>query len=432
MKRRKFLKSSTLGTASLLAAPYLLPSGRLFAKTMDRKVNHVVFCLFAGGIRNIESVHQQEGNLMPGILAGEDSNIPGLDPIPASPWPNRLESEGTLFPEMRYAQGPTGHFNGHTVALTGVYTNTGLNLRANPEYPTIFEYYLKHNTPAVTAKNAWWVSNALGPYPALNYSRFPGYGPLYGANHITPVSLINAYQILSQPKQFQFHEEEAVMEMRNFLNNNFDKEAGSSDTGNFNTPQDAEEIRAFIKNLLDKGTSGAFSNPLGIPNPYANNDIYTILFAEEVMKAFTPELLVVNITDVDVCHQNFTQYCNNLRKADYAVAHLWSLIQNTPGMKDDTLLVIMPEHGRNLGSNTVLDVYGRNGIDHTGDDTSREIFSLILGPTGVINRNMRVGTASNPVGESIDIVPTIAHALGFDVNIPQGMLPGSVLNGAFV
>ena len=419
-------------TAGLLASPYLLPAGRLFAKTLDRKVNHIVFCLFAGGIRNIESVHQNEGNLMPGVLDGEDSNIPGLDPIPPSPWPVSLASEGTLFPEMRYAQGPTGHFNGHTVALTGVYTNTGLNLRANPEYPTIFEYYLKHNTPAVTAKNAWWVSNALGPYPALNYSRHPNYGPLYGANHITPISLINAYQILSQPKQFQFHEEEAVMEIRNFLNSNFDKEAGRSDTGNFNTPQDAEEIRAFIKKLLDKGISGAFSNPLGMPDQFANNDIYTILFAEEVIKAFAPELLVVNITDVDVCHQNFSQYCNNLRKADYAVSHLWSLIQNTPSMKDDTLLIIMPEHGRNLGTNTVQDVYGRNGIDHTGDNTSREIFSLILGPTGVVNKNNQVGSASNPVGESIDMVPTMAHALGFDVNIPAGMLSGKVLSQAFV
>ncbi|MDZ7847124.1 MAG: hypothetical protein U5L96_10335 [Owenweeksia sp.] len=38
---------------------------------------------------------------------------------------------------------------------------------------------------------------------------------------------------------------------------------------------------------------------------------------------------------------------------------------------------------------------------------------------------------SNAVGESIDIVPTIANALGFDSEIP-GLLPGQVLNEAFV
>ena len=43
--------------------PYILPGGRLFARTASRRVNHVVFCLFAGGVRNIESYNKK--------LAGE-------------------------------------------------------------------------------------------------------------------------------------------------------------------------------------------------------------------------------------------------------------------------------------------------------------------------------------------------------------------------
>lgn len=434
MKRRNFIKKTGLAAAAGIAAPFILPSGRLFARTMNRKVNHVVFCLFAGGVRNMESVHQNEGNLMPALLEGADSNNPGLDSLPPSPWGIRLHKEGTMFQEMRYKEGPTGHFNGHTVAITGVYTNTGLNLRSNPDYPTVFEYYLKHNSPAVTAKNAWWVSNALGPYPALNYSKYPGYGPLYGANHITPTSLISlaTYPSIGQPKQFQFHEEEKVLGMRDFLNKNFNKSLENSNSGNYNTPEDTVEIRNFIQSLFDRGVQGEFLNPLGVPTNISNNDIFTILFAEETIKTFQPELLVVNMTDVDACHQNFTQYCNNLRKADYAVAHLWKTIQETPGMANDTVLIIVPEHGRNLQGNTVQDVYGRNGIDHTGDPTSREIFAMILGPDGVVNKDLVVGTPNNPVGESIDIVPTIANVLGFDTQIPGGLLPGRALTEAFV
>lgn len=370
---------------------------------------------------------------MPAMLPGSDSTIPGLDPIPASPLGTHLKNLGTLFPEFRYKDGPTGHYNGHTVALTGAYTETGLNLSVNPDRPTIFEYYLKHNSPTVTGRNAWWVSNSLGPYPALNYSSYPGYGPMYGANHLTPTALLSArtYPVIGQAKQFEFHEEEAIGGMRNFLNQVFNQQAGTDGVGNINTPQDAAAIQAFIKEMFDIGVSGGFSNPLGVPNQFATNDIFTILFAEEVIKAFNPELLVVNMTDVDACHQNFTAYCNNLRKADYAVAHLWETIQQTPGMQDDTILVIAPEHGRNLSPNTVQDVYGRLGIDHTGDPTSREIFALIIGPDGMINQNQSVGTAANPVGESIDLVPTIAHALGFDVNIPSGMLNGRVLDEVF-
>ena len=272
MKRRQFLKKSSMMTAGAFSMPFLLPTGSLYAKTLNRRVNHVVCCLFAGGIRNLESVHMAEGNLMPAMLDGMDSTNPGLDPLPPSPRPVRLFKEGTLFPEFRYTEGPTGHFNGHTVALTGRYTNTGLNLQANPQFPTIFEYYLKHNSPTVTAKNAWWVSNTLGPYPALNYSRHPDYGPMYGANHLAPTSFLGAFNVVSNPKIFQFHEEEKVLGMRNFLNENFGKEAVSEGRGNFNTVSDAKDIADFFQKLVTRASNGQYNNPLGVPNQYANND----------------------------------------------------------------------------------------------------------------------------------------------------------------
>ncbi|MEL6845179.1 MAG: hypothetical protein AAFP02_18380, partial [Bacteroidota bacterium] len=95
-------------------------------------------------------------------------------------------------------------------------------------------------------------------------------------------------------------------------------------------------------------------------------------------------------------------------------------------------MIMVPEHGRNLLPNTIMDVYGRAGIDHTGDPTSREIFSMILGPDSVIKQGQTVGTPSVPIGESIDIVPTVAHLLGFDSQIPGGLLPGRVLTEAIV
>ena len=68
MGRRNFIKKLTLTTTGIIGAPYLLPTGRLFASTGIRKANHVVFCLFAGGVRNQESVHKMDGNLMPYTL----------------------------------------------------------------------------------------------------------------------------------------------------------------------------------------------------------------------------------------------------------------------------------------------------------------------------------------------------------------------------
>ena len=70
MDRRRFIKNIGLTAAGAMAAPYLLPGGRLFAASGLRKVNHVVFLLFAGGVRNLESVQFNDGNLMPNMLSG--------------------------------------------------------------------------------------------------------------------------------------------------------------------------------------------------------------------------------------------------------------------------------------------------------------------------------------------------------------------------
>jgi hypothetical protein len=77
----------------------------------------------------------------------------------------------------------------------------------------------------------------------------------------------------------------------------------------------------------------------------------------------------------------------------------------------------------------LIDAYGRYAIDHTSDAMSREIFCLVAGPAGTVNRNQVI---TQQTGESIDIVPTIANILGFDVDLPGGFLPGRVLNEAFV
>ena len=47
MKRRNFLKNTALGAAAI-TAPFILPSGRLFAATGSRMADHVVFVAFAG------------------------------------------------------------------------------------------------------------------------------------------------------------------------------------------------------------------------------------------------------------------------------------------------------------------------------------------------------------------------------------------------
>ncbi|MCB9235433.1 MAG: alkaline phosphatase family protein [Bacteroidia bacterium] len=439
MKRREFLKKAGLTAAGVVAAPYILPSGRLFAATGSRIANHVVLCLFAGGVRNWESVGKAEGNLMPNLLNGNESISPdiqfGMDPLPAKPLSSPLQNLGTLYKEFRYNEGPAGHYAAHSVALTGRYADTAINLNRPPEYPTIFELYRKHTSPTQSPLNAWWVSNSLGPYPYLHYSTYPGYGSLYGANYIQPTSLISlsGYNVLGNMRQFTSSQNTSVEELRNFLDKNFSGSYDVNSGGITNAAGEYVTVRNFLRDLLANAAAGQYNNPWGA-GASMNNDMYNIFFAEEIIKKFQPELTVVNMQDVDVCHFEFTSYCNNLRKADHAVARLWNTIQSTPGMQNDTILIVVPEHGRNAQSNTIIDAFGRYAVDHTaidggGDQTSREIFCLVAGPGNLVNQGTVV---TQQIGESIDVAPTVARILGFDSDIPSEVsLPGQHLAGAF-
>lgn len=432
--RRNFIKKAGLATAGAMVVPYLLPSGRLFAATGARKANHVVFCLFAGGVRNLETLQKAEGNLMPNTLTGTEAIssdiLAGMDFLPP-PSGTPLQLSGTLFKDFKYSSGPTGHFNGHTTAITGVYTDTDLDIKTNPENPTIFEYYRKHNSPSQTALNAWWVSNSLGPYPALNFSKDPNYGALYGANHIQPGSIISlgGYNALGNPKVFNASQLNSSKGVRSFLDNNFANQTNAADAGITNAEGDANQIEGFIQQSFNEAVSGMYNNPWNLGQSM-NNDMYNIFFTEKILQRFKPELMVVNMQDVDIAHSNFTQYCNNMRKADYALTHLWNTIQSTPGLANDTVLIVAPEHGRNLTHNSIVDSFGRYALDHTNDQTSREIFCLILGPSGKVKAN----NYPPGVGESIDIVPTIADVLGFYTDIPFAYRNrmGNPLSQAFI
>lgn len=431
MKRRQFLRNAGLTAGAIAAAPWILPSGRLFAATGTRLVDHVVLCMFAGGVRNLEAVHKSEGNLMPGMLTGNENisadiastltALPGITGL-------TLQEQGTLFKEFRFKQGPTGHYHGYNTTITGRYVNNTLNTRGRPEFPTLFELYRKHSAPEKNALNAWLVTQSTNLYPLLNHSNYPGYGAAYGANQITPNSLLGytLSQELNDMLMLDPTHETGVEKVRNFLDNNFQLSGMNLNSAFRNTEEDAATIQTFISKMYTDLQSGLHTNPWGVP---MNGDMRNIFYAEEIIKSIKPELLVVDMFSVDAAHRDFTSYCHSLYQASWAMHHLWQTIQQTPGMTNNTLMIIVPEIGRNATGNSLRDANNRAGLDHTSeDDMSRELFCMITGPASVVKQNQVISTVE---GESIDVIPTIAHALGF-YDGAAGMLTGQKLLQAFV
>jgi hypothetical protein len=158
MKRREFvIKSATLAAGGMVL-PYILPSGRLFARTNAPKADHVVLVIFGGGLRQQDSILQRyladsqgynvEGNILYNMLEGAApaskiaygltpaGQTNGSQPIPRI-LSQSLQKQGTIFQEMRAISG--GHYGGLNSLITGSRVQ-GQGLKVRPMNPTIFEY----------------------------------------------------------------------------------------------------------------------------------------------------------------------------------------------------------------------------------------------------------------------------------------------------
>lgn len=435
MRRRSFIQKASAATAGAMVLPYILPTGRLFAATGSQLAQHVVMVMFAGGVRQQESILQTylsqsqgipiEGNIMYNMLNGAapaqkivygtDGALEGDTPIQQI-LSQTLQQQGTLFREVRSSH--AGHYGGMNALVQGN-TLFSQGLRQKPINPTIFEYVRKHlNAPA---SKVWFVGNGIGnSTPLLNYSNHAEYGAEYGANFLAPNITFGAQGIEHLSNAKIYHPEEQlspIYEMKHFLDNNFENVAGTLE-GVYNTEEEKQDIKAFLKAMYLAG------NNIAKPPVADNGDLTTVGYACEVMKWFKPTLTVINIGAVDACHSNYTAYLAALHRADHAVGHIWNTIQTQiPGMASNTIMLVSPECGRNLNPNPIKDKNDWYSFDHSDQNTQR-VFTQMVGPN--VGSNLAVGSESNQVGETADNVPTIAEILGIKNEVlGSGLLSGS-------
>ncbi len=420
MKRRKFLKTAGAAAAGAASIPYILPSGRLFAATGSQLAEHVVYVLFAGGVRQQESVLQRylddsqgvpyAGNIMYNMLEGAPpsakivygNGVGGQTPIPKL-LDDTLQKQGTLFKEVNALS--AGHYGGLNNLIQGNRAVTQ-GLKQKPVNPTIFEYARRHG--GLSATDTWFIGNGIGgSTPLLNYSANPDYGAQYGANFFAPTVTFGnlGREYLSNAKVYHPEDELSPMyQMKYFLDNSFENFGKGLETIG-NTEEEKQDIKDFMRKMYNKG--GAYERPPGAQN----SDAITIGYTAEVLSHFKPKLTVLNLSNVDGCHSNFTGYLRSLHKADHSVGFLWNHIQNIPEMKDNTVMIVTPECGRNLEPNGIKDVENDfAAYDHSDQNTTR-VFTMMAGKN--VPSDLVVGSEGNQIGKTTDNVVTIAEILGF-------------------
>jgi hypothetical protein len=425
MNRRDFFKKAGLATAGTVAAPYILPTGRLFARTNTPKAEYVVMVMFAGGVRQQESVLQRyledsqevtgaAGNIMPNLFDGvaPDRKIVygtdpgggatrGSEPIPRI-LSQSMQSTGTVFKEMKAIS--AGHYVGLNTLITGS-LGTAQGLKTRPKYPTIFEYLRRH--AGFDAIDTWFIANSLGnSTPLLNSSKHADYGLQYGGNMFVAPYTFGAVgkEILGNAKAYSKADLAPMYYMKNFLDQSFGLTLDQLETIK-NTDDEKTRIKEFIRGVYQRQALGQIPRP-----PVTDNgDAVTISYAAEVLRYFKPKFLTLNMSGVDGCHSNFTGYLRSLHRADHSVGWLWSYIQNNiPEMAGKTIILVAPECGRNLKPNPILDENDWYAYDHS-DANAMRVWGVMAGKNVP---QMSIGGQGNPVGRLTDIVPTIADIFG--------------------
>ena len=467
LSRRKFL-------GGLAATTALAPLIKIKRARGASTGGHVVIVGIGGGLRLNESLGMAEGATMPNLfgttplVSGFGSGgAPRIAPEYAAmarplalptPRAQPLHTLGTLITNLRYADGPPGHLQGQGCLLSGFYNRLENRADAHLPVPTIFELYRRAtNAPAT---DAWYISMVGGFYRALIASDNSGYGAKYAGVYLQPPGAmqplvpiitsgqrtINITQATPPPTiPADAAEDAAVAKLTAVLDASSPPWAADDPIVHL-TNEDNARVQTHLSEIYsDSSYQAFFPDAFGIGLAKSGggvdgtNDAKTIYHAERVLQKFKPAVMGVTLLDIDVCHQDFNGYLRGQQLADACVNHLWNFIQADPELRDNTTMIVLPEHGRHLfmnGNNP--DSYGRSGIDHgQGDNGDRDVWMLALGPT--IKQNQVIaptgitqpGRASGRY-ETIDAVMTAAAMLGLDATMAQvlaayGARPGMLI-----
>jgi hypothetical protein len=300
-----------------------------------------------------------------------------VDNLSLAPHHARIASQGTLF---------TDDFN-ETVELHGYMSTELLTGRdgstEHPRFPTWTEY-IRRETALPAAK--FWMLQPMAKYGAWtwdrkHYSSHAGFGSRDGATSITTSATFVEGDDLDLRRRVETQVEAGLGHSR----------------------QEREQIVEFIADLRARrawlpGGTGPATRP-AVP-AVQQHDAVCLRVATEVLKAFRPRLITVQLLGFDEAHRSYRHYVRHISAIDEIVGAMWDEIQADAALRATTALFIRPDCGRN-------DEVSHGGrLDHAhGDCGAHYVWSLAAGPDF-----KRGATITDRVNRR-DWAPTITYAL---------------------
>ena len=354
MNRRTFLRSAIgSGAAAALGSLGGLPGRTAYASRESTPAEahrrKLIVVVFGGGTRSSESIHDPEHRYIPHL------------------W-NEMVPRGTLFTNMR-VEHKVVHPNCTGSILTGHWEWDDIDWSRPVTHPTIFEIYRKARGAPDTAAWAFVYASILAK---AGESLSPGYGPGFAANVVEPPTIDRSTAeemdrlLRRAAASGSIQAELAAARRCEHLARSTSRIARGG--------LQSQAARAFLDREHEtwKSASGTTSH-----------DAFLTDRAIACMRTFAPDVMAVAYGEIDCAHYgSWSRYVEAIRRTDQLTWRLWRATYEIDDYRDRTLMLILPDHGREL------DVPGRWGFIHHSDfytnegadEGCRRVWMLALGP----------------------------------------------------
>ncbi len=375
--RRRFLS-----VAGMLMAGLILPKGH--AEVIPRAVagtGHKIVVAVIGGVRRAETFSPE------GL-----ENIPHLS--------SDLLPQSLLYPHTRN-EGVTAHFNAISSILTGNWQRVDDWGKLAPTTPTLFEQFRKGF--GVDGSDTWVVASNKALTSQIGASSAADFGAAFGANVVFPKQLMLTAVVdaLRGGRTANMADRSKVeAELESALE-------GSNYEGlGWNVFDASDRLDPRVRSSMQAAIAGFVQG--GGPT---SGDELTFFMSREIMRKFSPQLLVIVFSDVEAAHfGSYSLHVSGIRTADRLAYELWKEVEANPDYRGKTTLVILPEFGRDPDGSTTNGFFNHRA----NEDSTRDTWMMVLGAgidkPQIIERPIR----------HIDLCPSLASLLGCPPITTQG------------